>query len=150
MAAADRKIQIREVTMIHFSTLSFIIHSCTHLSPTILLVSMDEREVHPEYLGCLHFWERSVQRSRRRRGKRNGQWPPPLPNRNLYAFATGFATLKLKVYQIAYYVNNGNSVYCTFLDASKAFDRVEYSKLFRLLIQEAQLLLGKPTVRCYF
>ena len=25
---------------------------------------------------------------------------------------------------IAYYVNNGNSVYFTFLDASKAFDRV--------------------------
>ena len=28
---------------------------------------------------------------------------------------------------ITYYVNNGNSVYCTFLDASKAFDRVEYA-----------------------
>lgn len=36
---------------------------------------------------------------------------------------------------IAYYVNNGSSVYCTFLDASKAFDRVEYSKLFRLLVK---------------
>jgi len=35
----------------------------------------------------------------------------------------------------AYYVNNGSSVYCTFLDALKAFDRVEYSKLFRLLLK---------------
>ena len=34
---------------------------------------------------------------------------------------------------ISYYVNNGSSVYCTFLDASKAFDRVEYCKLFREL-----------------
>ena len=24
----------------------------------------------------------------------------------------------------AYYVNNGSSVYCTFLDVSKAFDRI--------------------------
>jgi len=35
---------------------------------------------------------------------------------------------------IAYYVNNNSSVFCTFLDASKAFDRVNYCKLFRLLI----------------
>ena len=34
---------------------------------------------------------------------------------------------------IAYYVNNGSTVYCTMLDATKAFDRVEYCKLFRLL-----------------
>ena len=32
------------------------------------------------------------------------------------------------------YVNNDSPVYCAFLDATKAFDRVEYSKLFRLLI----------------
>ena len=36
---------------------------------------------------------------------------------------------------IAYYVRNQSSVFCTFLDASKAFDRVQYSKLFRLLIK---------------
>ena len=42
---------------------------------------------------------------------------------------------KTTVFFTFYYVNNGNSVYCTFLDASKAFDRVEYSKLFRLLIK---------------
>jgi len=31
---------------------------------------------------------------------------------------------------VSYYVND-SSVYCTFLDGSKAFDWVEYSKLFR-------------------
>ena len=34
---------------------------------------------------------------------------------------------------IAYYVNNSNSVFCTLLDATKAFDRVEYVKMFKLL-----------------
>jgi len=48
--------------------------------------------------------------------------------------STDMCTMVLKE-SIAYYVSNGNSVYCTFLDASKAFDRVEYSKLFRLLIK---------------
>ena len=32
---------------------------------------------------------------------------------------------------IAYYVNNISSVFCTFLDASKAFDRVHHCKLFK-------------------
>jgi len=36
---------------------------------------------------------------------------------------------------VSYYVNNDSPVYCTFLDATKAFDRVDYSKLFRLLIR---------------
>ena len=35
---------------------------------------------------------------------------------------------------IAYYVNNSSTVYCTTLDATKAFDRVEYCKLFRVLV----------------
>ena len=35
---------------------------------------------------------------------------------------------------IAYYVNNDSTVYCTMLDATKAFDRIEYCKLFRLLV----------------
>lgn len=30
---------------------------------------------------------------------------------------------------ITYYVNGGQSICCTLLDATKAFDRVEYSKL---------------------
>ena len=34
---------------------------------------------------------------------------------------------------IDYYVNYGSTVYCTMLDATKAFDTVEYCKLFRLL-----------------
>ena len=32
---------------------------------------------------------------------------------------------------LSYYINNGGSVYCTFLDAIKAFDRVKYCKLFK-------------------
>jgi len=48
--------------------------------------------------------------------------------------STDMCTMVLKE-SIAYYVNNGSSVYCTFLDASKAFDRVKYSKLFRLLLK---------------
>lgn len=35
---------------------------------------------------------------------------------------------------ISYYLHNDSSVLCTFLDASKAFDRVQYCKLFKLLI----------------
>ena len=35
---------------------------------------------------------------------------------------------------IQYYTNNASSVYAVMLDASKAFDRVEYVKLFRLLL----------------
>ena len=29
---------------------------------------------------------------------------------------------------------NGSSVFCTLLDATKAFDRVEYVKMFKLLL----------------
>jgi len=42
---------------------------------------------------------------------------------------------------IAYYVNNGSSVYCTFPDDSKVFDRVEYSKLFRLLLKRCGYIM---------
>jgi len=35
---------------------------------------------------------------------------------------------------IVHYFVNSISVLCTFLDASKAFDRVHYSKLFKLLV----------------
>ena len=35
---------------------------------------------------------------------------------------------------IDYYRTNGNDVYCTMLDATKAFDRVEYCKLIRSLL----------------
>ena len=48
--------------------------------------------------------------------------------------STNMCTMVLKQ-TISYYVNNHSSVFCTFLDASKAFDRVHYCKLFRLLIK---------------
>lgn len=35
----------------------------------------------------------------------------------------------------SYYVNNNSSVYCTMLDASKAFDKIEYCSLFKELIK---------------
>ena len=47
--------------------------------------------------------------------------------------STNMCTMVLKE-TLAYYRTNQSSVYCTFLDASKAFDRVHYCKLFRLLI----------------
>ena len=35
---------------------------------------------------------------------------------------------------LSYYADNGGSVYCTYLDATKAFDKVDYFKLFKLLV----------------
>ncbi len=35
---------------------------------------------------------------------------------------------------VSYYVHNGTNVYGLLLDASKAFDQVNYCKLFRLLL----------------
>ena len=35
---------------------------------------------------------------------------------------------------LSYYAYHQSSVFCTFLDASKAFDRVRYCKLFRMLV----------------
>ena len=35
---------------------------------------------------------------------------------------------------LSYYVHNGTNIYGLLLDASKAFDRVNYCKLFRLLL----------------
>ena len=37
---------------------------------------------------------------------------------------------------IEYYVNNGSPVFCTMLDATKAFDRVQYVKLFNIVIDK--------------
>ena len=47
--------------------------------------------------------------------------------------STNLCTFVLKD-TLAYYVKNQTTVFCTFLDASKAFDRINYCKLFRLLI----------------
>ncbi len=37
---------------------------------------------------------------------------------------------------ISYYVNNGSNVYGLMLDASKAFNHVNYCKLFRILLEK--------------
>ena len=48
--------------------------------------------------------------------------------------STHMCTMVLKE-TISYYITNNSNVFCTFLDASKAFDRVHYCKLFRLVLQ---------------
>ena len=48
--------------------------------------------------------------------------------------STHMRTVVLKE-TISYYVHQNSSVFCTFLDASKAFDRVNYCKLFRRLME---------------
>jgi len=48
--------------------------------------------------------------------------------------STNHCTFILKE-SLSYYVDNQSPVYCAFLDATKAFDRVNYYKLFRLLIR---------------
>jgi hypothetical protein len=45
---------------------------------------------------------------------------------------TGMCTMLVKE-AISYYRNNSSPVFCTLLDATKAFDRVNYNKLFKLL-----------------
>jgi len=47
--------------------------------------------------------------------------------------STDMYTLILKE-TLAYYNSNNSKAFCTFLDATKAFDRVRYCKLFRLLV----------------
>jgi hypothetical protein len=46
---------------------------------------------------------------------------------------------------IAYYTSNDSSVFCVFLDATKAFDRMNYFKLFRKLIGR-----NVPAIVCRF
>jgi len=47
--------------------------------------------------------------------------------------STHMCTMILKE-TLMYYNTNNSTAFCTFLDASKAFDRVRYCKLFRILI----------------
>ena len=47
--------------------------------------------------------------------------------------SAAMCTMMLKE-TVSYYAKNSSNVYCTFLDATKAFDRVEYCKLFKLLM----------------
>ena len=46
---------------------------------------------------------------------------------------TNLCTMVLKE-TISYYIHKDSSAFCTFLDLSKALDRVRYCKLFRILI----------------
>ena len=52
---------------------------------------------------------------------------------------------------LSYFANNGESVYCTLLDAMKAFDRVNYVKLFKFFVDKmlppvsVQLMLNMYT-----
>ena len=48
-------------------------------------------------------------------------------------FSTSMCSMILKE-TLEHYRRNGSTVYCTMLDATKAFDRVEYCKLVRLLL----------------
>jgi hypothetical protein len=48
--------------------------------------------------------------------------------------STHMCTMVLKE-TLSYYVSNNSCTFCTFLDATKAFDRVNYCKLFHLLIK---------------
>jgi len=47
--------------------------------------------------------------------------------------STNMCTMILKE-TVSYYITHESSVYCTMLDATKAFDRVKYTKLFQLLM----------------
>ena len=47
---------------------------------------------------------------------------------------------------VNYYVNNGSRVYCGFLDASKAFDRLVHSGLFLKLINRGVPLIFLDTI----
>ena len=54
--------------------------------------------------------------------------------------STNMCTTVLKE-TLSYHANNGGSVFGTFLDAAKAFDRVNYVKLFKLLVHRMVHLL---------
>ena len=54
-----------------------------------------------------------------------------------FAYKTGFSTSLcsfLVAETISYYRSRGSNVYMLSLDATKAFDRVQYSKMFSTLI----------------
>ena len=42
---------------------------------------------------------------------------------------------------INHYLKNGSNVYSCLLDASKAFDKVHYGKLFRILLDKKSSIL---------
>ena len=56
-------------------------------------------------------------------------------NVSQFGFKAGDMCTLVSKDTIEYYSINGSVVYCTVLDATKAFDRVNYYKLFRILLQ---------------
>ncbi len=66
-----------------------------------------------------------------------------------YAFkkdhSTVMCTLVLKEV-INYYLNNKSDVYTCFIDATKAFDRIRYDKLFQILIKRGVPALTLRTI----
>jgi hypothetical protein len=46
---------------------------------------------------------------------------------------------------IDYYLNNGSPVYCSMLDATKAYDRFNYCKLFNSLFERDLSFLNMYT-----
>ena len=51
---------------------------------------------------------------------------------------------------VNYYVNNGNHVYCSFLDASKAFDRLVHSGLFLKMIEKNLPKIFIDIIICWY
>ena len=51
--------------------------------------------------------------------------------------STSYCTFVVKE-TVQYYLNGGSSIYVMLLDASKAFDRVDYVQLFRLLLDKCK------------
>ena len=49
--------------------------------------------------------------------------------------STAMCTMHVIEEAIAYFVKNGRPVYCCFLVASKAFDKIEYCRLLRMLMK---------------
>ncbi len=56
-------------------------------------------------------------------------------------YSTVMCTLVLKE-MINYYLNNNSDIYTCFIDATKAFDRIRYDKLFHILIDRGMSALA--------
>ncbi len=62
-----------------------------------------------------------------------------------YAFKKGHSTMMCTLILkevINYYLNNNSDVYTCFIDATKAFDRIRYDKLFQILIDRGMLAIA--------
>jgi len=53
-----------------------------------------------------------------------------------FGFESNHSTSMVLKETLAYYTVDGGSAFCTFLDATKAFDRVNYCKLFSVLMKQ--------------